>query len=166
MYNIYIDKYIMELNYDSDNSKSSNNSNNTLNSNGKRQRKQRSDIGKPRKLTDEKREYNLTKTNRKIRNDKGKKRVEHKEKQDKLLIYLYGKTYGFKKITDVEKFFSKNENINNIDMTDNIKYVLLNTYLLRRLCNVIKGLDEQSLKKPETRQKYLNDINLRIIPLF
>lgn len=147
----------MEINYDSDNSKSSNNSNNTLNSNGKRKR--RSDIGK-------KREYNLTKTNRKIRNDKGKKRVEHKEKPDKLQIYLYGKTFGFKKITDVEKFFSKNENINNIDMSENIKYVLLNTYLLRRLCNVIKGQDEPSLKKPETRQRYLNDINLRIIPLF
>lgn len=133
----------LNINYDSDNSKSSNNSNDTINSNGKRQRKPR--------------------------NDKGKKRVEPKIKADKIQIYLYGNSYGFKKITDVKKYFEKNitkdEKIKNIVMTDDIKYILLNTYLLRRLCNVINGQDEQSLKRPETRQRYLGDKNLRIIPL-
>ena len=114
------------------------------------------------------------KKDRKPRNDKGierEKRIIKKVKY-KLQLNLYGKIFNFRKLTDVKKYFDNVKNteedeiLNNIIINDNIKYILTNTYLLRRLCNIIRGYDEPSLKKTETRQKYLSDKNLRITPLF
>ena len=111
-----------------------------------------------------KRSYNITKINRKPRNDKGIIRVNKPTNEKfKLNLIIYGNSYNFKKITDVKKLYSAE--LNKIQMTESIKYVLNNTYILRRLCDVINGLEVKSLSRPETRFKYLGDTNLRIIPL-
>jgi len=110
------------------------------------------------------RKYVLLKTDRKPRSDIGKERAKRVIKPDKnkLSLILYGETYVFRKLTDVKKRF-ENENIDHMSKT--IQYILMNTYILRRLCNVLKGKEEPSLKTPEARQKYLSEMDLRIIPL-
>lgn len=111
-----------------------------------RKRKPRSDIGKPRQ-----------------------KRVIREEKY-KIMIVLNNIPYSFKNVEEVKRYFEdenilkEDEELKNVKITDEMKYILTTPFLLRRLCYVNNGNDAY-LKKSNTRQKYLSIPNLKIVPL-
>lgn len=109
---------------------------------------------------------------RKPRSDIGKSREKRviKEEKHKIMIVLNGNSYSFKNPEEVKRYFEDENNIlddkkiKEINLSEEIKYILTTPFLLRRLCYINNGNDNY-FKKCNTRQKYLSIPNLKIVPL-
>lgn len=109
---------------------------------------------------------------RKPRSDIGKTRQKRviREEKYKIMIVLNNIPYSFKNVEEVKRYFEdenilkEDEELKNVKITDEMKYILTTPFLLRRLCYVNNGNDSY-LKKSNTRQKYLSIPNLKIVPL-
>ena len=106
------------------------------------------------------------KKSRRQRSDKGVIRGKQlntvqPEKNYKLNLEVYGNNYKLVNVTDVKKLFEKND----IEyMDDDIQYIIMNPYILRRLCLVIKGSNKYFTQKT-VRERYLNNPNFKINPI-
>jgi hypothetical protein len=95
-------------------------------------------------------------------------------KNNKIVVIINNKFYTFKSSYSIVKFFANENNIKDINLSDEMKYVLERRHIIQRILklkklqklqklqNYNKIDDFQYFKKDSTRDKYLNIDNFEI----
>ena len=82
----------------------------------------------------------------------------------KLIIIINQKMYKFKSSYKVVEYFTKQENIDNIDgLTEDMIYILQRPYMINRILKCIKGEEQNHILKENTVIKYCNIPNFTMM---